>query len=453
MTGQLAVGGASAVITPPPGRRMAGYIRRSGPAEAVLDDLRCRAVVLEDGRTRLAIVACDLLYATEALTARIRERVADLVGIPGEHVMVTATHTHCGPGSLAGECDPPLLSAIAARAGEAVAEAAVRSCPARLAVGAVRVPGVAWNRRDPAAPADDRVDVVVALPERAEGEAIATIMSFACHPTVLEYDTRAWSPDFPGALCAVVERVCGGVGIFLQGCAADVNPVFLEHTATDCRRVGGILGAASARLALELATLAGDPRTINLSWEEEVPAAIEPVGRLVEAAPLRGFVRHAEAVVRTHPDPDTVRRELAALRRELEATEDVATRRRLAPRAAELWAEDLFVSGADALEDVDHSTEGPDLLPVQAFRLGAGLVLLALPGEPFASTGAALRDHAAGTVLVAGYANRSVGYLPPIEEYESRGYEVGRAQYAAGTAEALTAVARELIDELMEEGA
>src|SRR5689334_9804362 len=56
----LRAGAAKADITLPPGTNMGGVILRGGPAKEVHDPLHARALVLDDGTTRLALVVCDL---------------------------------------------------------------------------------------------------------------------------------------------------------------------------------------------------------------------------------------------------------------------------------------------------------------------------------------------------------------------------------------------------------
>jgi neutral ceramidase len=446
VTATLSAGAAQAVITPPLGLEMAGYIRRGGPAEAVLDDLRCRVVVLDDGSTRLAIVSFDLLYVSAGLTRRVRDHAADVLGMPGEHVMVVATHTHCGPGSLAGERAPELLDAIAGRARTTLAEAAAALRPARLLVGSTEVPGIARNRRDPPGCCDELARVVAVVDARNR-ESIATLVNFACHPTILEHDTRAYSADFPGAACAAVERLWGGVAVFLQGCAADVNPVFLDHTHGECRRVGTIVGAAAGRVVGELKALLGQPRTINLSWDEELSVTAATRGREVVTDRLRAATAAISATRRSPVDAAEVADELAELRALVERAGDAGERRAVGPRVAELWAEDLVASGVDVVGDVDPPEIGA-AIGVQAFRLGARLLVMALPGEPFSATGVDLHRAAEGDLLALGYANQSVGYLPPAAEFPHRGYEVGRSMYEAGTVERLAAAAKRIMDEL-----
>lgn len=60
-------------------------------------ELRAVAVVLEKAETRLAIVACDVLFTPRDLVDSALEAIESTTGIPRAHVMVSATHTHSAP--------------------------------------------------------------------------------------------------------------------------------------------------------------------------------------------------------------------------------------------------------------------------------------------------------------------------------------------------------------------
>src|SRR3954447_25652443 len=83
-------------ITPPIGFPRWGYAsRKDAPSVGVLDPLKARALVLEVGNERLAIVSLDLGRApTRDHMAAIRGRVRS-AGV--NHVMLVASHTHYGP--------------------------------------------------------------------------------------------------------------------------------------------------------------------------------------------------------------------------------------------------------------------------------------------------------------------------------------------------------------------
>ena len=92
----LRVGRASVVITPPRGAPMAGYyyVRLNTGTH---DDLHAKAVVLEKDGVKTAMVACDLVTMPRQVVESARTHIAQESGIPGERVMISATHSHTGP--------------------------------------------------------------------------------------------------------------------------------------------------------------------------------------------------------------------------------------------------------------------------------------------------------------------------------------------------------------------
>src|SRR5437870_11257900 len=94
--GALRVGAAQVKINPPPGSPLAGYYHPRA-ADGVLDDLHSKALVLDDGSTRVALVVLDLISTTRPLTEKAREEIEKIAGVKGGHVMISATHAHTGP--------------------------------------------------------------------------------------------------------------------------------------------------------------------------------------------------------------------------------------------------------------------------------------------------------------------------------------------------------------------
>jgi neutral ceramidase len=93
---ELRAGVAAVKITPPNGTPMAGYYYARG-SEDVLDDLYAKAAVLDDGSTKVALVVCDLITLPRKTVLEARQLIEQQTGIPGRHVMISATHTHTGP--------------------------------------------------------------------------------------------------------------------------------------------------------------------------------------------------------------------------------------------------------------------------------------------------------------------------------------------------------------------
>src|SRR5436190_9378987 len=85
--GELKLGTAAVPINPPSGIGLAGYYHERGH-EGVLDDIAAKAVVLDDGRTRAALVVCDLISMPKWIVAEARDLIEKRTGIPGGNVMI-----------------------------------------------------------------------------------------------------------------------------------------------------------------------------------------------------------------------------------------------------------------------------------------------------------------------------------------------------------------------------
>src|SRR4051794_15181433 len=94
----LKAGAAAVKITPSLDRTVyiAGY-DNNRVAESIHDDLWARALVLDDGKTRMAFVSCDLIGLSNF---RIRQFRSAVRSVPSENVLIACTHVHSGPDTL-----------------------------------------------------------------------------------------------------------------------------------------------------------------------------------------------------------------------------------------------------------------------------------------------------------------------------------------------------------------
>jgi len=81
-------------ITPPIPTLMAGSVTIR-IAEKVHDDLFAKAMVLDDGERKIAIVGCDVIALKRQTVAKAREIIQNNSGI--DKVIISATHNHAGP--------------------------------------------------------------------------------------------------------------------------------------------------------------------------------------------------------------------------------------------------------------------------------------------------------------------------------------------------------------------
>src|SRR5262249_10256182 len=95
----LKAGAAASNITPPLGENIVGGFSPS-PSTNVHDELHARCLVLDDGKTRLALVVCDLLGIHRLVSDEARRIIGERSKIPASHVLISATHTHSASSAM-----------------------------------------------------------------------------------------------------------------------------------------------------------------------------------------------------------------------------------------------------------------------------------------------------------------------------------------------------------------
>jgi neutral/alkaline ceramidase-like enzyme len=250
----LRAGAAAVKITPDLSRTVfiAGY-DNNRIAESVHDDLWARALVLDDGRTRMAVVVCDLIGLSNYRVRKIREKIRS---VPPENVLLACTHVHSGPDTLglwgksftSSGIDPTYMERLEKEVVAAVDAAAKELRPVRLSAGSVEVPdGLVYNSREPV---QDRELTALRFTD-AEGRTVATVIHYGAHPEINK--SRALTSDFVHPVRERVEKRFGGVALFLNGALGGmVTPKITAHTMEEIRRVGEGVGKAAVQ-ALEAA--------------------------------------------------------------------------------------------------------------------------------------------------------------------------------------------------------
>src|SRR6266550_3117622 len=89
-------GAATSNITPRLGVSINGYFN-DRIATHIHDELHARCLVLDDGRTRLAIAVCDSCMIPRELMDAGKQLIQQRTGIAADHVLISATHTHTAP--------------------------------------------------------------------------------------------------------------------------------------------------------------------------------------------------------------------------------------------------------------------------------------------------------------------------------------------------------------------
>ena len=152
----LKVGAATSKITPPIGSIM-GNSYGITIAEGVCDDLYSKALIFEKGDVKAVLIALDLISLPYEIVIKTRELIEQQMGIPKEHVMMTATHLHAGPqmnplfweavGGLPKQKSEAYVKALPEMIVESVRLADDKLQTVRVSTGTVQEHGVNHNRR------------------------------------------------------------------------------------------------------------------------------------------------------------------------------------------------------------------------------------------------------------------------------------------------------------------
>ncbi len=408
--GTLRAGVGRAYVNPPVGTEMVGWGMRKGLSIGVHDFLQCRAVVLSDDQTSVAIVALDSAGVTPEIMAVARAQVAALTDIPPANILVNCAHTHSSPSTLAGyyaanltPAHAKFLELLPYYIAGAIAEAWHRRRPARIGAASTLVPNVSVNRRDPKLPVDPEL-AVIRIDDDA-GRPMACLANFACHATMVGPHDLEWTADWPGYLARAVEEAIPGCAcLFLQGAEGDIHPwdnyFGNEHPQypdgyDSAERLGrAVAGAAAglfyqikgdsdATLATATSVLALPPRPI--SWS---------------AAEAEAYLAHVQATYKPYPG--------------LFVPDDCP-----ACMSAQRYWETYLLSGARSEANFARNHPASVAAELNVVRIN-DILLATNPGELFSGLGMQIkRQSPAARTLVLSITNNWMGYIPTRDAAEA----------------------------------
>jgi hypothetical protein len=283
---ELLAGVARVDITPSALMPMYGYAnRKCGPANGTHDPLFAKALVLEAGGTRMAIVTADV---GSLVSDNLSREIASKLNVPV--VLLSASHTHSAPAFLPFGSAPatgPEATAYLAEVEQkifgAVERALTTMAPARLRVGRGSLQ-LGYNRllprddgrtralfdnleRIPYGPVDP--ELVVLRVDGADGAPRAMLVHYATHAVVLGPTNCKYSADYPGVMQATVEAAVPGTQVmFVQGGAGDINPLFMARSGHEdadfgvVRKMGELMADTVLRVNRSAAAVPAAPEGI-----------------------------------------------------------------------------------------------------------------------------------------------------------------------------------------------
>jgi neutral ceramidase len=442
-------GAATSDVTAPLGTSMNGGFQ-DREATYIHDPQLARCLALDDGKTRIVLVVVDSCVIGRDLFDEAKAMVEKATGVPKEHLLMSATHSHsCGTMQAVGQSDPdPLYQRFVARRIADGVRCAIQNLePARIAWGVGSVPQHVFNRRyemkeggipptplglttdrvrtnpgvgnpmvvKPAGPTDPAVPFLAV--RSVDGRPIALYANYALH-YVGGTGPGHISADYFGAFARIIGDRLG---------AAKTGPPF----------VGMISNGAS-----------GDINNVDvLGKQEKQPpyGQIEIVAGDVAAEVARV---HAGLEWRDHVSLAATQREITlgvrkGTKEEVAKAREVMKASKLFPRMETM--EQVYARETVLLADFPDEISAPlQVLGIGDFKLAA------MPAEVFVEIGLELKEKHPGSTVVS-LANAYHGYLPTPEHHALGGYETWRARSSYLEVEAsrkMTQVLDEMLKEL-----
>lgn len=292
----LKVGAALRIITPNPLLPASGGIGVPKKTTEKKGELFARAMVLEKGATRIAIVSVDNLGWTSVLGNRSRALVK---GIPPENILIGATHTHSGPDAYGfpdqtgkSLADLKYLDDCVQKIADAVNEAVAKLEPAilKIAVGEAKEK-IAYNYYAPAL-YDPRCGVIQAI-SKSNHKTIATLVNYAIHPEVIGSNRGILSPDVCGPLYDRIEAKAGGMALFMNGAQGGMVTADTrregnteDNTWEECIRIGELLADEALRI-VDTAPVLENPSVYCTARKLEFPIESDMMKFILKNSPLK----------------------------------------------------------------------------------------------------------------------------------------------------------------------
>jgi hypothetical protein len=481
------------------GRLRAGVaksdITTSDPAVMVHDPLYAKALVLDDGATQVVIIAMDVVAiggiseVSDDFLPQLRARIQGELAIPGSHVLVNASHSH-PPVHLLCEHEEQV-----ARVFDAVRRAKQDMVEVSAGVGVghedrfvvnrtVRLKnGKHWTIRhaNPMAWDEDVAGLGPIDPEigilrfdRLDGQPLAVIFNYACHPLVGVSPWRQVSAQFPGFAAKVIEdNLPGATALFLQGAGGDVTEVLYKDVnhARNSQPLGEMLGLSTLQALREIET--GPAALKAITEQTKFPRRTDVPERVAELKEeqagllrsLRGtslnfrtflplYLKHslnpefpADYAYRYMQEAATGRAELLGL--------DEENSERIGKYLSNIKAMERLAHIEDSIETLLHhkglnDASGEETIDaeVQGIRIGDA-VLITCPAEALTEIGLNVkRSSPHERTFMAAFSNGYMHYGAPADYYDKGGYEVTECLLGAEWQEIYERTAAEILQAL-----
>ena len=284
----LRAGWAKANITPDHPTATGGYGERRGKKwRVVSDSLYARVVMLDNGSTRVAVVALDLLITPPTVVEQLKKRLPE-VGLTWNNLYMGAIHSHNSAGGwapglvgtlIAGEYEKGVVTQITDGILRAIRTAQTTMAPVQIGYGQTDATDLISSRisfSGPTGPLDGAVRLLKLV--KSDGTS-ALITSFSGHATLFEGSNGDYlSRDYPGSLVDRLEKKAATFALFLAGPVGSTAPVAKGNT--DFQEIRNYAGTLALRIERTVPTI--QPRTDSTLMLLTLPLGLrEPHPRII----------------------------------------------------------------------------------------------------------------------------------------------------------------------------
>ena len=298
---QLLIGFGRADITPSMPVPMAGYGNTSMRFSAnLLDPLYATCIAFTQGDDTVLLYTQDMLFAFRNMVLQLREKLNEELGIPEERILICGTHTHSAPDMNSAE---PAIEAYKPEYLEAMTQAARAALedrvPAKLYGAKGYTQGLNFIRhylRSDGTVVGDNFgyfskapivghveesdnEMVLVKMER-QGKKDILLVNWQAHPSKTGGGKKQdMSADFPGVVCAEIEKRTDMLCAYFTGAAGNHNSSSrIQEEQNNLDHLG--LGAALADVAIatlpEMKQIGGDGlKLVSQRYEHDVNHAEE----------------------------------------------------------------------------------------------------------------------------------------------------------------------------------
>jgi len=439
-------GAATSNITPEIGGEIIGGFVPY-PSKHIHDELHARCLVLDDGKTRLAMVVCDLLGIQRVVSSEARRLIQETIAIPPECVMISATHTHSATSALGKDRLKPeqeldeYQKFVAHRIADGVTRAFNNRRPAQIAFGTADVPEHVFNRRWHMRPGTvpenpfGGSDLVKMNPPAGSPNLVEP--AGPTDPTVSLIAVREPNGTMISVFAAYSLHYVGGVGA--ADISSDYYGVFSEHLK---RLIEADKPNDPPFVAMMANGTSGDINNINFRTPrpgkkqyEQIRFVAEDVAAKVHAAMAQLEYRDNLSLAARYREPSiTWRKPMAEQTKWMEATLAAGPKSK----------QDLSFIYAERISRLANYPE-TTTVPLQILRIGDACIGT-MPCEVFVEIGLDFKrrsplPHSFMVELAHGY----FGYLPTPRQHQLGGYETW-----LGTNRLEVNASEKLLDQLIE---